>query len=167
MSIRKITHLNIWDLDGTLIDSSHRYRTRTDANGIEKIDLDYWIANEDKTYLDSVLPLAATYQKGLDTSYIYTIAATARIWCEQTEAFVNSKLGAPDMKISRRDRDDTRGGAALKIVGIKRLLNLRQFAGLKSICIYEDNYSYLQDIAQAMPKSLAITSYFIPSNQGH
>ena len=36
----KITRVAIYDMDGTIVDSSHRYRTIIDENG-ERIDLDY------------------------------------------------------------------------------------------------------------------------------
>ena len=47
----------IYDMDGTIVCSMHRYRTIVD-NGCERIDLDYWRANEYRALEDSLLPLA-------------------------------------------------------------------------------------------------------------
>ena len=46
----------IWDLDGTVIDSSHRYSTLPNGD----IDLPRWIADNTKANIerDSLLPLA-------------------------------------------------------------------------------------------------------------
>jgi len=156
-----LTRLNVWDMDGCIVDSSHRYRT---IEGENRIDLDYWIANEKYTYRDSLLPLASEYQRMLAIPSIYTVIATARIWCEQTQEFVSSKLGQPNAKFARRDRTDTRGGAELKIVGIRKLLNLRQFQSIQEIHIYEDNETYLRKMVDALPNAIG---HFHPSKQGH
>ena len=55
----------IYDMDGTIVCSMHRYRTIVD-NGIERIDLDYWRANEYRALDDSLLPLAEQYKNDLD-----------------------------------------------------------------------------------------------------
>jgi hypothetical protein len=46
----------IFDLDHTVIDSSHRQLTRADGS----LDLDHWIENctREKIYQDKLLPLA-------------------------------------------------------------------------------------------------------------
>lgn len=51
----------IFDLDGTVIDTSHRYRDLPCG----KIDLDYWFANstEEKVAQDSLLPLADVWRR--------------------------------------------------------------------------------------------------------
>ena len=48
--------IHVYDLDGVLVDTSHRYRT--DANG--KTDMLYWGANHtaEKIALDKILPMA-------------------------------------------------------------------------------------------------------------
>ncbi len=48
----------IFDLDGTVIDSTHRQATKADGS----LDLDHWFANNtaDKILADSLLPLAAS-----------------------------------------------------------------------------------------------------------
>ena len=48
----------IFDLDGTVIDSTHRQATKADGS----LDLDHWFANntQEKILADSLLPLAET-----------------------------------------------------------------------------------------------------------
>lgn len=157
MTIKKI---HVYDMDGCIVDSSHRYRTMPCGT---KIDLPYWIENEHKTLEDTLLPLAAQYQADVANPEIFTIIATARIWCNLTQAFAETVLGLPNFHIARRDRDDTRGGAALKITGVKRLLNLKQFCKVEEIHVFEDNINYCKDVAEA----LGGVGHYYPSVQGH
>lgn len=155
-----IKRIHIWDFDGTLVDSSHRYRIKD--NG--KIDLEHWIANEHKVFEDTVISHTADKFRQLrDSAADYVIIATARIWCDLSQQFVKTHDLEPQAVYARRDRDDTRGGAALKIQAVKRLMNLKQFAGVETIHVYEDNKAYLRDICQAFDG----IAHFIPSNQGH
>ena len=154
-----IETLHIFDFDGCLVDSSHRYKLGD--NG--KIDLQHWIANECRTLDDKVLPLMDYFKALTESEKDYPLIATARIWCNLSKIFT-SDLGLSPTVIARRDRTDTRGGAALKILGVKRLLNLKQFKNVKHIHVYEDNKSYLQDICAAFENTIP---HFIPSNQGH
>lgn len=50
----------IFDLDGTVIDTSHRYRNKPDGT----IDLDYWFANSTPEMIarDALLPLSRTWR---------------------------------------------------------------------------------------------------------
>lgn len=155
-----IKKVHVYDMDGTIVDSSHRYQTMPCGS---KIDLPYWIANEHKTGQDTLLPLAKQYREDCANPEIFTIIATARIWCNLTEIFVAQVLGAPNWHVARRDRDDNRGGAALKITAIKKLLNLKQFKAVSEIHVFEDNISYCKDVSEA----LGGIGHYYPSNQGH
>jgi hypothetical protein len=99
--------------------------------------------NEHRVMEDSLLPLADFYRSTLADNSIYTIIATARVWCELTEEFVRKRLGYPNKVVGRIDRDDTRGGAELKIQTIRPLLNLKQFQDVE-IHVFEDNATYLK-----------------------
>ena len=158
--MRNITRLHVWDMDGCIVDSLHRYRLLPDT---QRIDLDYWIANEDKADKDTLLPLAKVYQDELNQEGIYTVIATARLWCEKTEKFAREILGYPDHVIARRDRDDRRGGAILKIQGLKKILNLKQFQQIEEIHVFEDNADYMKAIAD----SLGAIGHYHPSKQGY
>lgn len=155
-----IKRLHIFDFDGTLVDSSHRYRTMPCGT---RIDLDYWIANEGKALDDSPLPLADYFRTLLNSAEDYVIIATARIWDTLSQQFAEIHGLEAQTVFARRDRQDTRGGADLKIEGVKKLLNLRQFQGIKSIHVYEDNVDYLKKICD----TLGAKGHYYPSQQGH
>ena len=158
--MRKIQRIAIYDMDGTIVDSSHRYRTVQTPAG-ERIDLDYWRANEYRAMDDGLLPLAAQYMQELRDPSVFVIIATARVMRGPDWQFVDSVLGAPDYFISRAD-DDTQSGSTLKIKGLQQLFNLRQFRGLPAV-FYEDNTSYLKAVCD----HFNITGVYIPSKQGH
>lgn len=145
-----IKEIHVFDMDGTIVSSLHRYRT--DETG-KRIDLKYWRENDipEKIAKDSLLPHAAQYAKSLADPTVYVIIATARA-CNVNDAnyeFVCRHLGLPDKFIHREGENDSRGGAELKIAGIKPLLNLQQFAKAK-VKVWEDNIDYLMKMVNAL-----------------
>jgi len=159
--------IHIFDFDGTLVDSSHRYKTIT-KNGGEKIDLQYWIDNEGKTLQDSVLPLTKKFVAICQDSDKYAVIATARIWCHLSASFAYINNLIPNGLVARKDRNDGRGGALLKTTYINKLLNLKQFSNVTVIHIYEDNYSYLVDMMEVYKnKGFEVVGHYSPSKQGH
>ena len=155
-----IKRIHLFDFDGTLVDSSHRYRTMPCGT---RIDLQYWIDNECLTMGDSLLPLVDDFRALVDSTEDYVIIATARIWCDLSEQFALENDLNQQIIFARRDRNDTRGGAALKIAGVKKLLNLKQFRGVEEIHVYEDNVDYLK----SMCDTLNAQGHYFPSKQGH
>ena len=155
-----IKKIAIFDMDGVLVDSSWRYRVSKDDN--TKIDLQFWRDNEKGAYFDELLPMALEYQKMLKDPDTYVIIATARTMNTASWAFIQSKLGKPNAMIYRKDNDN-RGGADMKIAGLKKLLSLKQFRNIKDITMYEDNAKYLQAICMYFN----CRGVFIPSKQGH
>ena len=158
-----IKKIHVYDFDGTIVDSSHRYKSVLCEDGIERIDLQHWIDNEYRALGDSVLPLAEQYREDVADPEIFTIVATARIWCQLTEQFAMVHDLEPNHVIARIDRNDCRGGAELKITGIKKLLRLAGFAAVEQIHVFEDNTAYLK----SMCDSLGAIGHYYPSNQGH
>ncbi len=156
-AIRKVS---IYDMDGTIVDSSHRYRTITE-NGKTRIDLEYWRANEYRAMDDGLLPLASQYMDELRDPSVYVIIATARVMHAPDWQFVREILGEPDYLISRRD-GDTQSGGSLKIKGLQKFFNLRQFRRADAV-FYEDNTSYLKAVCD----HFQIRGVYIPSKQGH
>lgn len=128
-----------------------------------KIDLQHWIDNECLTMDDSLLPLIDQFRALVESDEDYVIIATARIWCELSEKYAIENDINPAIILARRDRLDKRGGAALKIQGVKRLLNLKQFQGVEEIHVYEDNISYLKEMCD----TLGGKGHYFPSKQGH
>ena len=156
----KITKVAIYDMDGTIVDSSHRYRTIVDENG-ERIDLDFWRENEYLAGDDKLLPMALQYKKDLTCPNTYVIIATARVMHGPDWKFVEEILGEPDYFISRKDGDN-QSGKTLKINGLARFFNLLNFNGAEFI-FYEDNVSYLKAVCDRF----GIQGVYIPSKQGH
>lgn len=164
-----IKKIKIYDLDGTLIDSSHRYRA---IDG--RIDLDHWRENDthDKVMLDGFLDLFEWLKVDLTRKDTYVIFATARacVKNDHNYKFLEHHEIMPDMFIHRQGDTDTRGGAELKINAIKPLLNLKQFQNA-TIHIFEDNIQYLHDMTIALKgdfkKGRKVVGHFVPSLQGH
>ena len=149
----------IYDMDGTIVCSLHRYKTIDN-----KIDLQYWRDNEYRAGDDSLLPLAEQYKSDLADNDCFVIIATARILREPDMLFINDKLGKPDYIISRGEKD-SRSGALLKVLGLKKLFSLKQFAKIGSdmIVFYEDNVSYLKAVCD----TFKCRGVYITSGQGH
>jgi hydroxymethylpyrimidine pyrophosphatase-like HAD family hydrolase len=153
-----IKHIAIYDMDGTIVDSTHRYR----VNSENKIDLQYWRDNQHKAMGDSLLPLAIQYKKDLNDPETYVIIATARVLNKPDMQFIDEILGKPDHIISRKSNDDTRSGKTLKIGGLTKFFNLVNFKNAVAV-FYEDNVEYLKAVCDRF----TITGVYIPSNQGH
>lgn len=150
----------MFDCDGVLLSSLHRYRTMPCGT---RIDLEYWVRNStpEKIWKDSPLPMAKYYRECLIHPEHYVIIATARV-CQQADLdSIEFKLGKPQKFISRQN-GDTRKGVEMKLAGLKRLANLKQFKNAVWT-IYEDNRTYLDGIASA----LNAKKVFVPSLQGH
>lgn len=158
----KIKRVRIWDMDGTIVCSLHRYRTIIGPDNIERIDLKYWRENEYRAYDDSLRPMHAEYAKYLACPETYNIIATARVLHNPDHQFIADKLGKPDHIISRA-ADDTRSGGLLKVLGLRKLFALKQFAGISDIVFYEDNIQYLRTVCD----EFGITGVYVPSQQGH
>ena len=154
-----IKEIHVYDMDGTIVDSTHRYRTMPCNT---RIDLQYWIDNQHKAMQDSLLPLASKYQAQLLNPEIYVIIATARVLNKPDLDFIKYVLGQPDKVISRQGRNDCRSGTDLKAPPLKQLFSLKQFKSAKK-WFYEDNKTYLDNVS----KICNMTPVYISSNQGH
>ena len=156
-----IKRIAIYDMDGTIVDSSQRYRTIVDETGVERIDLQYWRDNEYRAMEDTLLPLAVQYRQDLQDETCYVIIATARIMNTPDYRFVREILGEPDYLISRKP-GDTRSGGLLKILGLQKFFNLKNFRDADAV-FYEDNISYLRTVCDFFN----IRGVYTPSKQGH
>lgn len=156
-----VKEIHIYDMDGTLVDSSHRYRL---LPGVNKIDLAHWIENcvPEKIAQDSLLPLAVQYQEQLKNPEVYTVIATARVIEQADMEYIKNVLGMPNKIVSRAGRNDMRKGADMKIAGVRYLKNLKQFKNAAKH-FYEDNKDYLYPVANF----LNAEAHYIPSNQGY
>lgn len=155
-----IKHIHVFDMDGVLVCSLHRYRTMPCNT---RIDLQYWLDNEHKAGLDSLLPMAEKYKQLLKDPESYVIIATARVINEPDLKFIKEVLGMPNKLISRRDRNDWRSGVELKAKPLKQLFSLRQFKNATKT-YYEDNIAYLKGVSEYVGN---MNTVYIPSKQGH
>jgi hypothetical protein len=156
----KIKTVSIYDMDGTIVCSQHRYRTIIGENG-ERIDLDYWRENEYRAMEDSLLPMASQYRRDLADENCFVIIATARVMHAPDWQFVNEVLGMPDHFISRKE-GDTQSGGTLKIAGLAKFFNLTTFQDAE-FTFYEDNVQYLKAVCDRF----GIRGVYVPSKQGH
>ena len=147
-------------MDGTIVDSLHRYRTIISDIG-ERIDLDFWRENEFKAMDDSLLPLAEQYKTDLRDENCFVIIATARVLRSADNEFITTVLGEPDYIISRNDGSDISGGL-LKINGLAKFFNLNNFKDAE-FTFYEDNVNYLKAVCDRFN----IRGVYVPSKQGH
>lgn len=151
-----IKRMAIYDMDGTIVCSLHRYRA---VNG--KIDLAYWRENEFRAMGDSLLPLADQYKADLADPECYVVIATARVLHNPDREFIRTVLGEPDYMISRTD-GDSRSGGLLKVLGLQKFFNLKNFKNA-SVVFYEDNATYLKTVCD----KFNIRGVYVPSQQGH
>ena len=158
--------INLYDCDGILLDSLHRYQTRG-AN----IDLDHWIKNDTRENIlkDQPSVLADHYKESLANPEIFVIIATSRA-CHYNDAnyeVIHNKLGKPDLFIHRMGQKDRRGGAELKIKGVLPFITRPELAKA-SIHVYEDNHNYLKDMCIAFRDyGFKTVGHYNPSYQGH
>jgi hypothetical protein len=134
-----IERIHVYDLDGVLVDTAHRYRNL--ANG--SIDLAYWLTNRtaDKIAQDKILPLARQYHADCLNPEIYTVICTARQWHTLDVAFIVGYLGAPD-KLIMRPEGNQEHDATLKRKQLNQLFALRQFNKLPKK-FWDDNLKNL------------------------
>ena len=166
----KLHQIHIFDIDGIIADSSHRYRTKVRENGKEGIDLTYWRNNETKCLDDQPTPFA-DFIKAMKSMNNHTVfLATSRAMCDNCFLWLENTLGFHPYVVSRNGNNDTRKGAELKFKGIRRLLNLNQFHPEKvaAIHIYEDSLEYLRGLQNSFSSLGYYTvGHHYPSCQGH
>jgi len=156
-----INRVSIYDMDGTIVNSLHRYRTIIDANG-ERIDIEYWRDNQYRAMEDTLLPLARKYQEDLSDNDCFVVIATARVLHSPDLAFISEKLGDPDYIISRPD-GETVSGSILKIRGLEKVWQMLPDIAKQNAVFYEDNIQYLKAVCDYFN----IKGVYIPSKQGH
>ena len=93
-----------FDLDHTVIDSSHRQITRPDGS----LDLDAWRRNNTRANImrDTLLPLAAQWRLA-DKKGATIIICTARVMGEHDYEFLRANRLRWDACLSRREGDAT------------------------------------------------------------
>lgn len=100
----------IFDLDHTVIDSSHRQLTRADGS----LDLDHWRENctPEKIFSDTLLPLADVMRRYYDEGH-EIVVCTARV-CTDADISFLAHHGLRYHHFLSRAPDDMRGDADYK-----------------------------------------------------
>ena len=159
--------LAIYDMDGTIVCSKHRYRTMPCNT---RIDLNFWIKNctNEKIANDSLLPYSEQYFKDLGCIDTMVIIATARTMVKNDANFkyIDENLGNPDFIVHREIKDQNISGTELKTSKIMK--NLTDIDNFDMITIYEDNMTYLQGMTDFFEnKGKSVIPVFVKSEQGH
>lgn len=153
----KLVH--VYDIDGTIVCSLHRYRTLACGT---RIDLPYWRENQHKALEDSLLPLADQYLIDCNNPQVFTIIATSRVLGTLDYQFIRDQLGVPDGLVSRDGEGDDRRAFTLKTDGIIAIVKKY---GLEDIPLHfwEDNKEVCYNVANAVGGE----GHWTPSLQGH
>jgi len=124
-----VKNISIFDMDGTIIDSSHRQATKPDGT----LNLDAWIENAtpEKISKDVVLPLAQQIRKRQKAGD-YVLICTARQMSFADFEFLQDNGICPD-KIISRPLGNMEADGSLKAKQLSKLFNLKQFAKASKI----------------------------------
>lgn len=146
--------IHVYDFDGVLVDSSHRYRNKPDGT----IDIDYWFANRvpEKIAQDKLLPLASQYIADCAIDNIYTIICTSRADFFADREYINNNLAQPN-KLIMRPAGNMEPDGPLKRKQLMRLFNLKQFRKLPRF-FWEDNKKNIAACADLFTRCFHIQS---------
>lgn len=135
----------VFDLDGTVIDSSHRHLSKPDGS----LDLDHWIENctAEKIFADKLLPLARS-MRAMHKAGHHIVICTARVMSEHDVAYLENN-GLPFHGLLSRSEGDTRPDAEMKVCLLNKYLFDRGFANIREAnCImFDDNLKVLEAMA--------------------
>ena len=131
------------DLDGTVIDSTHRKLSNADGS----LDLEHWVQNctAEKVAQDSLLPLVATMRKAYYSGIHTVIVCTARVLTDADYSFF-LEHNLPYHHMLDRPCGCTMNDAELKDIQLRLYahnqgLSWQNFA-LQAV-IYDDNQAVL------------------------
>lgn len=151
-----LERIHIYDVDGVLLDSTHRFRTL--PCGI--VDLAHWTDNRHFACNDTYLPLARQFIEDCLAPEVYTIVCTARQMHLEEWLAWERLFPMPDQFLSRA-KGDSRGSIAMKTAKLRKVLSLRQFSGLPRV-YWEDT----KDILDAVSAAVGARGVFVQSSQG-
>ena len=134
----------IFDLDGTVIDSSHRQLALPNGD----IDLTHWKENstKKKIFRDELLPLAKYMRRAIANPKMQTAICTARNLGKYDYQYLQQKNLVPDFILARQEGDN-RGDAIMKHEKIFNLLVSLKIPRNRwkiSATIFDDNKSVLR-----------------------
>ena len=137
----------IFDLDHTVVDSSHRQATRPDGS----LDLDHWRENSTAKLIerDTLLPLAHEWRKIQRKGNAKIIVCTARVMGPADYFYFGSRGLFAETIISRKEGDRTPDDL-LKLRGLKQYckaqgISWRRFC--KTAIMFDDNKNVINTLA--------------------
>jgi len=137
----------IFDLDHTIVDSSHRQATRPDGS----LDLDHWRENSTAKLIerDTLLPLAHEWRKIQRKGNAKIIVCTARVMGPADYFYFGSRGLFAEKIISRAEGDRTPDDL-LKLRGLKQYckaqgISWRRFC--KTAIMFDDNKNVINTLA--------------------
>ena len=137
----------IFDLDHTIVDSSHRQATRPDGS----LDLDHWREQSTPAMIerDTLLPLANEWRKLLRKKDAKIIVCTARVMGPSDYFYFGSRGLFAETIISRREGDRT-ADDLLKLRSLKRYA-AENGTSWKRFCaqamMFDDNLNVINTLA--------------------
>ena len=160
--------IHFYDLDGCLLDSSHRYRILpSEKNSIQakKIDLNHWRANEHLAHLDQpIKKMVDQFKRDMLDPNILTAISTNRYYCNKTKDVLFKAGIEPDF-ISCRD-SDYQSSASIKEIF---MYSLMQELRIYNAVFFDDNKRIIKDVKKYFKGLFGydMLTVHIPSNQGH
>ena len=136
----------IYDLDGCIIDSSHRKNTRLDGS----LDLEHWIENNtpEKIAMDRTLPLVSLLRKNCRGGHKIVLCTARVIQNADYQWFMNNDV--PFHYLLSRPEGCLMADHELKDIQL-RLFAQQQSMSWKRFCsesvMYDDNQTILEHLA--------------------
>jgi FMN phosphatase YigB (HAD superfamily) len=126
----------IFDLDHTVIDSSHRQLTRPDGS----LDLAHWRENctREKIFRDRLMPLANFWRRVYDAQHT-VIVATARVMTRHDFDYLHHHNLRFDSVVHRQPGEDT-PDAEMKTAKLARLFSAGNIEASRCV-MFDDNTS--------------------------
>lgn len=138
----------VFDLDGTVIDSSHRHLSKPDGS----IDLDHWRENctREKIFADRLLPLARSMRRMKEAGH-HVVICTARVMSEHDYAFLAHNDLPYDGILSREGENDNRPDGPMKVQLLTEYVQAQGFTSIKQsgLIMFDDNLKVIAAISAA------------------
>lgn len=140
----------VWDLDGVLLDASHRIKLHPDG----ALDLEHYRANTtaDQVAQDRSLPFLAVVHELNRAGRAYYVA-TARVLCEHTRALLDARGIAPALAFGRDGDTDTRKDADLKRQKLAAVFTEQQ---RKRLLLIDDHYPNCLAVSELGGKAINV-----------
>lgn len=143
---RESAPIVVFDLDGTVIDSSHRHLAKADGS----LDLEHWIENctAEKIFADRLLPLARA-MRNIHKAGHHVVICTARVMSEHDLAYLENN-NLPYHGLLSRAEGDRRPDAEMKVDLLGKYLAQLGFASIREAnCImFDDNLKVISAMLQ-------------------